>query len=189
MLHCRRQSMSRLVVCSAVVALWAVAGTAPAQSWGLGRYTNRNQALLYELGDGLDKPDVSPFADPWFTALTNLQTSHAPAAANEAHDYGLFAPIFDTARMTGPRESYGREPQVQPVPDSYSGLGLLDSFPGAEGNDPWKLFLTDMDFGGPGSGAQWSVVISAIPEPSSCGLLGLGGLLLGRQFLRRRKNL
>jgi hypothetical protein len=63
---------------------------------------------------------------------------------------------------------------------------LLGSFNGLDQNGPWKLFLTDVDFGQEGARVQWGLVVTAIPEPSTMGLMTVCGLGLAIRSLRRK---
>jgi hypothetical protein len=51
----------------------------------------------------------------------------------------------------------------------------------------WTLFLADLDYGERGTPASWSLVVTAVPEPGTIGLLALGlSGVAGMRCLRRR---
>jgi hypothetical protein len=63
---------------------------------------------------------------------------------------------------------------------------LLGPFGGTNLNGDWPLVLADLDFGAQGNMAKWGVIVTAIPEPSTWALMGLGGIVPGLRFMRRR---
>jgi hypothetical protein len=63
---------------------------------------------------------------------------------------------------------------------------LLGSFNGTNPAGDWTLFLTDLDFGEQDTLVKWDVIVTAIPEPSTWTLMGLGGFAFGMRFMRRR---
>jgi hypothetical protein len=171
------------------LALVTVVSDATAQSWGTSGSASATRVIRHGQVTGASDAGVRPFSDPLFAALTNVQPNQTSADDNNTHDYGLFSPMFERGQLTGTWGADGREAEPPTVLDPEPGAGLLNFHNGADGDGAWKLFLTDMDFGSPGNSAQWGVVISAIPEPSTCGLLCLGGLLLGIHFRRQRRSL
>ena len=110
------------------------------------------------------------------------------ANGNDIHDYAAHSPTLDGGQLTGDWAADGRNVNPQTVLDTDAQTALLGSFNGTDPNGPWTLFLADLDFGQQASLVQWSVIVSAIPEPSTWTLMGLGGFALGMRFLRRRTS-
>jgi len=110
------------------------------------------------------------------------------AGGNDIHHYQAFSPTMNNGELTGTWAADGRNVDPQTVLDTDTQTALLGSFNGTDPNGAWTLFLADLDFGQQGTLVQWGVIVSAIPEPSSLALLGLGGLALGIHRLRRRSS-
>lgn len=77
----------------------------------------------------------------------------------------------------------GRNVDPAQVDGTESRTSLLDDFNGLAGDGTWTLFLADLSVGGQTTVAGWGLEITAIPEPSSFVIFGLG--LLGVAGLRR----
>src|SRR5260370_343673 len=62
------------------------------------------------------------------------------------------------------------------------------SFYGVNRDSSWTLVLADLDLGDQSTLTQWGVVITAVPEPSTFALAGLGGLIVAGQLRRKRRK-
>ena len=62
----------------------------------------------------------------------------------------------------------------------------LGSFVGEDPSGEWTLFLADVDFGEQGTLVSWSMTITAVPEPGTWAILGLGSG--GLWFIRRKSH-
>jgi hypothetical protein len=72
------------------------------------------------------------------------------------------------------------------ITNTFSGLNRV--IPDGNPNGSWTLFLADLDMGDQSTLTQWGVVITAVPEPSTFALLGLGGLIVAGQLRRKRRK-
>jgi subtilisin-like proprotein convertase family protein len=108
------------------------------------------------------------------------------ADGSDVHNYAAYSPSFDGNQLTGTWAPDGRDVDPQTVLNTDSQTALLGSFDGTDPNGTWTLFLADLDFGQQGTLVQWGVIVSAIPEPSTWALMGLGGFALGMRLIRRR---
>jgi hypothetical protein len=97
--------------------------------------------------------------------------------------------LFDGGQLTGTwtPDNYDVDPLF--VLDMGTQTLLLSPFAGTNLNGDWPLFLADLDFGDQGALMRWGVIVTAVPEPSTWTLLGLGGVALGMRFMRRRLGL
>ena len=107
-------------------------------------------------------------------------------AGNDVHNYQAFSPTMNGGEVTGTWAPDGRYVDPQSVLATDEPTALLGSFNGTDPNGSWTLFLADLDFGQQSTLVQWGVIISAVPEPSTLALMGLGGFTLGMRLLRRR---
>src|SRR6186997_538920 len=62
---------------------------------------------------------------------------------------------------------------------------LLSSFNGLDPHGGWTLFVADISSGEEHTLNSWSLQLTGVPEPASCGGLAMGGLLV---CLRRRRD-
>ncbi len=108
------------------------------------------------------------------------------ATGNDVHDYQAFSPSFSGGQLTGTWAQDGRDTDPQTALDTDARTSLLSSMDDLNPNGTWTLFLADVDFGQQGALVNWGLVITAIPEPSTISLAGLGGLALGIRYWRRR---
>lgn len=108
------------------------------------------------------------------------------ADGNDIHNYASFSPTFDGDQLTGTWAPDGRNVDPEAVLNTDTQMALLGSFNGTDPNGTWTLFLADLNFGQQGTLVQWGVIVSAVPEPSTLALVGLGGFALGMRLLRRR---
>jgi hypothetical protein len=133
--------------------------------------------LLNRAGRTADNPDG--YADAGMNVTFR-------ADGNDIHGYQAVSPVYDGNQLTGIWAPDGRNVDPEAVLDTDAQTSLLGSFDGANPNGEWTLFLADLDFGQQGTLVQWSLIVTAIPEPSTSTLLGLGGFALGVRLLRRR---
>jgi hypothetical protein len=108
------------------------------------------------------------------------------ASGNDIHKYQSSSPDIENGQLTGTRASDGRDIDPESVLDTDSQTSLLGSFNGTNQNGAWTLFLADLDFGQEGTLVKWGVIVTAVPEPSTWMLIGLGGSALGMRSLRSR---
>ncbi len=108
------------------------------------------------------------------------------ATGNDIHSYQNFSPTFSGGQLTGNWEQDGRDVDPQTVLNTDAQTALLGSFDGLNPNGDWTLFLADVDFGQQSTLVNWGVVITAIPEPSTIALGGLGALALALHRRSRR---
>ncbi len=110
------------------------------------------------------------------------------ADGDDIHNYASYSPTFDGDQLTGAWAPDGRNVDPMYVLDTDPQSLALGSFSGTDPNGAWTLFLADLDFGQQGTLVQWGVIVSAIPEPSTWTLMGLGGVALGMRLIRRRAS-
>lgn len=110
------------------------------------------------------------------------------ATGNDVHDYQnpIYSAAYSGGQLTGNWQQDGRDIDPQTVLNTDSQTALLGSFNGLNPNGEWTLFLADVDFGQQGTLVNWGVVITAIPEPSTIALCGLGALVLAMHRRRSR---
>jgi subtilisin-like proprotein convertase family protein len=108
------------------------------------------------------------------------------SSGSDIHNYGSIGHTFNGGgQLTGMWDVDGRNADPMSVLDTTARTSLLSSFDGTDPSGTWTLFLADMDFGQQSTLVNWGLVITAIPEPSSVALFGLGGLALWT-FRRKR---
>ena len=108
------------------------------------------------------------------------------ANGNDIHQYQTFSPTIEGGQLKGIWGVDGRNIDPKTVVTTTPQTALLSSFNGTDPNGSWTLFLADMDAGDQSTLVQWSVILTAVPEPSTFVLAGLGGLVMGMRLLRRR---
>jgi hypothetical protein len=96
--------------------------------------------------------------------------------------------VVPDRQLTGSWSPDDRYADAVSVLDADAPAILLGSSNVTDPNGAGTLFLADLDFGQPGTPAQWRQVVSAIPEPSPWTLLSLGGLAAGAHLFRRRRS-
>jgi subtilisin-like proprotein convertase family protein len=113
------------------------------------------------------------------------------ASYNNIHFYqNLSYDLNGSGQLTGTWASDGRAigPQSDPSAfDTTQPTSLLSSFNGTDPNGTWTLFLADLSSGEQSTVLDWGLNIQAVPEPSVCGLLGIGLLLAAQKRIRRSK--
>lgn len=112
------------------------------------------------------------------------------ASYNNIHFYqNLSYDLNGGGQLTGTWASDGRaiDPQSNPsIFDTTQPASLLDSFNGTHPNGTWTLFIADLSSGGQSTVVNWSLNITAVPEPSAYALLGIGcALFLASKRMRR----
>lgn len=122
--------------------------------------------------------------------ITNFNVSFDDAAPTMVPDEGPLAPgTFQPTEGTISTAS-NPHPASFPAPAPASPYSnLLASFNGTDPNGTWRLFINDdtMIDGGSIDGG-WSITITAIPEPSTWLLLGVGLIgMVALGYTRRRR--
>lgn len=85
-----------------------------------------------------------------------------------------------------PINTVGSYSSSAPVVGTYASQGgTLSSFNGTPVNGSWTLFLADLSFGDMSTVDNWSLVITAVPEPTTWAALIFGGLFGAVQVARR----
>jgi hypothetical protein len=127
--------------------------------------------------------DPFGYSDAGFNKLTLSDT-----ASQDIHLYGGNGGLA----LTGIWQPDGRNVNPQLVLDSSPRTAMLSSFTGADPNGSWVLFVADMASGGGQAVLQdWSIDITAVPEPATGKLcVGLAAALaLARLWRMRRPRL
>jgi subtilisin-like proprotein convertase family protein len=98
--------------------------------------------------------------------------------ANSALDTQLTGVWAPDARATDPANVRDTDPRAA--------LSALQSFYTLNPNGKWTLFVADLSPGGTSTLNSWGLEVSAIPEPTTWALLGIGSALLLAN--RKRKS-
>src|SRR5262249_20818658 len=91
--------------------------------------------------------------------------------------------------LTGAWQPDGRNINPNSVIDTDSRTALLSSFHNDSVNGRWTLFAADLQSGGLSLIDNWTLTITAVPEPAAFGAvtaLGLLALAISRRVLRRK---
>jgi len=107
------------------------------------------------------------------------------ASGQDIHSHQSFSPLFNGGQLTGTWSPDGLEVDPATVVETDVPTFLQYSFDSLNPNGDSALFLADLDFGDQRTLANWSVIITTVPEPGSWALLGLGGALVARRLMRR----
>ena len=196
------------MVLSTAAALAAVGCIATARSSATSIYDDLNPYGQAGVGGGqsLTLPSASSasITAPQLTlTLASLsQMGATPSLSSSSIDTGIGVTLSASGKglpgdQTLSAGFMGDQPSAAWAPDGRyadveftlgmaSSSSSFNSLDGANPLGPSQLFLADLDFGQQGSFVQWGLVTSAIPEPSTWTLAGLGGFALGMRFLRRR---
>ena len=90
--------------------------------------------------------------------------------------------------LTGTWAPDGRNVDPSGVLDTSPISATLGSFVGTNPSGTWTLFLADLDYGEQGTLQNWTLSVTAVPEPSSIALAFLGlGLCFGLRYWARRR--
>lgn len=110
------------------------------------------------------------------------------ASYNNIHFYqNVSYNLNGDGQLTGTWASDGRaiDPTSSPADfDTTPATATLGSFADTNPNGTWTLFVADLSSGGQSTLVSWGLGITAVPEPSTWALLGMGMLI----FLRRKKQ-
>ena len=91
--------------------------------------------------------------------------------------------------LTGTWGVDGRNVDPATVVDTDPQTTSLESFVGDDPSGQWTLFLADLDYGEQGQLASWGLVVTAVPEPGSLGLLAVGlSVMAGVRLWARRRS-
>jgi subtilisin-like proprotein convertase family protein len=159
------------------MAVLSIAGcVATAQTPVANVFGNLNKVIPDGQPTGVSGMGNLTFSDPSFTSFTGPKVTLTIAN-------GYNGDFYSHLVQEGAAGSYV-VPEV--VVDTDPQISLLSEFNGTEPNGTWTLFLADLDFGAQGTLANWRLAVTAIPEPSTWTLLGLGGVACVMRLLRRR---
>ncbi len=109
------------------------------------------------------------------------------ASANNIHTYQNVSNPGGGI-LTGTWAPDGRNVDPSAVLDTSPVSATLSSFIGTNPNGQWTLFLADLDYGEQGTLNNWTLNVTAVPEPSSVALAVMGlGVCFGLQRWARRR--
>ena len=109
-------------------------------------------------------------------------------AANDIHNYEvtLGGSFVSGGSLTGTWQPDGRNVDPDLVTTASSRTSFLDTFDGIDGDGEWTLFVADLSEGGTLTLSDWSIEVSAVPEPEEYAAL-IGVVLLTFSTWRRRR--
>jgi hypothetical protein len=97
---------------------------------------------------------------------------------NDLHFYQAFGfELNDHGQLTGTWAPDGRRVDPAGVNENAEPSAMFSSFNGLNPNGTWTLFLADLDFGEQATLVEWSLSITAVPEPGTIGLACIGGVM------------
>ena len=97
---------------------------------------------------------------------------------NDLHFYQAFGfELNDHGQLTGTWAPDGRRVDPAGVNENAEPSAMFSSFNGLNPNGTWTLFLADLDFGEQATLIEWSLTITAVPEPGTIGLACIGGVM------------
>jgi hypothetical protein len=108
------------------------------------------------------------------------------AANGDIHMYQVvpgYAPMIGNGSGWSP-DGRNTSPLFALNTDSQS--RMLNQLNGLDPNGTWTLFIADLSGGAQGSLVSWGLNITAVPEPSSLGLITLGAWAVVRRKFRGR---
>jgi subtilisin-like proprotein convertase family protein len=106
-------------------------------------------------------------------ADSGMNITLSGSAATDIHYYQT-ASNPNGGLLTGLFAEDGRNVDPTTVIGTEARTALLGSFNGTDPSGEWTLFLADLDYGEQGQLVSWGLVVTAVPEPSSMGLMALG---------------
>jgi subtilisin-like proprotein convertase family protein len=118
---------------------------------------------------------------------SGMSITLSDASPNNIHTYQTVSnPGGGT--LTGTWAPDGRNVDPSVVTDTSPITSTLGSFDNTSPSGTWTLFLADLDYGEQGTLQNWTLTVTAVPEPSSItlGILGLGVCFGLRRLARRR---
>jgi subtilisin-like proprotein convertase family protein len=130
------------------------------------------------------RSNLSPFG--YSDAGMNLAFDEG--AANNVHTYQLVPGYAVSLNDGSTWQPDGRNTNPTSVNGSETRDSLLDSFNGLSADGNWTLFLADLSVGETSTVVNWGMQVTATPEPSTFGLLGLGAALAGVQWWRVQRR-
>lgn len=135
----------------------------------------------------LNRPGVTT-SNPVGYADSGMNVTLSDSALTDIHYYQT-ASNPNGGLLTGLFADDGRNVDPETVNGTEARTALLGSFVGEDPSGQWTLFLSDLDYGEQGQLVSWGLVVTAVPEPGTCGLLALGlaGMLGLRACKRGRK--
>lgn len=124
-------------------------------------------------------------SNPFGYGDSGFSITLSDSASQDIHSYGGNGGLA----LNGTWQPDGRNVDPQLVLDSSPRTALLGTFTGDDPNGSWVLFVADMAAGGGQPVLQdWSIDITAVPEPGSAGLLlGFVACLIAMRSVSRRK--
>lgn len=124
-------------------------------------------------------------SDPLGYSDTGFAITFA-ATGPDVHRYADENPVFDAeGRLTGTWSADGRATDPETALDSDPRTARLTVFSGLDANGEWTMFVADMNQNGNAVWTDWGLnIVTAIPEPTTVGLLLLGGVAV---CCRRRR--
>jgi len=108
------------------------------------------------------------------------------SAANNIHLYQNIVTPPGGGALTGTWAPDGRNINPTLTLDTDPSTATLGSFDGTNPNGKWTLFVADVSSGQTGTLVDWSLITTAVPEPSTVmlGVLGIAAI----RFSQRRQN-
>jgi len=124
---------------------------------------------------------------------TGFDVTLSSAGANDVHFYGNYSPSFNgNGQLTGTWQPDGRNIDPQSAPTAFDSASRVSfgSYNGMNPNGTWTLFLADLSAGAQSQLVNWSLDITAVPEPVNVALAVFGGVVaavtVGRSRLVRK---
>jgi subtilisin-like proprotein convertase family protein len=116
---------------------------------------------------------------------SGLNVTFSDGSPNDIHNYQNIVP--PASPLTGTWAPDGRNVDPANALNTDPRTALLGSFNGEDPSGQWTLFVSDVADGAQGSLANWGLVITAVPEPSTSVLifLGLAGICASRWLFNR----
>ena len=137
----------------------------------------------------LNRVGVSNSTSAFGYSDSGMNVTFSDSAANDIHYYQNVGGYSLTGTTWQP-DGINIDPQSDPNAfSSAPQTAMLSSFDNDNPNGQWTLFLADLSSGGQATIVSWSLdIVTTVPEPSVCALIGLGGLCLAVAMHRSRDN-